>query len=276
MEDRRINFGSLNAKTTDHLLLIFAEMGLVYGNDWFVIPFEMPVNSLCQVMGLVITDVFGDRTVIPPANVASEQNWGQWSFFSVTGDTADDWRGRFFWLPASLTSVDQSTPIEAVSFARDEMANLAWAVEDTAPDGTGKGIETRLLIPDEPAPPAAIAGVRYVLGTTVPENWVPFLSEHLPGAIADIRLRRGSMPPRDDAPVGPRRRGELLNEMAPPFYIAEEEVPDSGIVVSRRVQRARWYDGRTYLWIGRARETGRGAAASGLSFDQIDEVPQSS
>ena len=62
MEDRRINFGSLNAKTTDHLLLVFAEMGLVYGNDWFVIPFEMPVNNLCEVLGLVVTDVFGDRT----------------------------------------------------------------------------------------------------------------------------------------------------------------------------------------------------------------------
>jgi hypothetical protein len=39
------------------------------------------------------------------------------------------------------------------------------------------------------------------------------------------------------------------------------------------VQRTRWYDGRTYLWIGRARETGRGGANSGLRFDQIDDLP---
>jgi hypothetical protein len=107
------------------------------------------------------------------------------------------------------------------------------------------------------------------LGTEVPENWVPFLPEHLPGAIADIRLRRGEMPPSGGAP--PRRRGELLDEMPAPFYIAEEEIPDSGTSVTRRMQRARWYDGRTYLWMGRSRETGRGAASSGLSFDQIDE-----
>ncbi|MFD3458315.1 hypothetical protein ACFWVM_01255 [Nocardia fluminea] len=273
MEDRRVNFGSLNAKTTDHLLLIFAEMGLIYGNDWFVIPFEMSVNTLCEVMGLVVTDVFGDRTLIPPANAPAENKWQSWSFFSVTGESRDDWRGRFFWLPASLTSVEESEPLEAVSFARDEMANLAWAVEDTVPDGTGKGIETRLLIPDEPTPPPTIAGVRYALGTNVPENWVPFLPEHLPGAIADIRLRRGAMPPHGSPPVQPRRRGELLKEMPAPFYIAEEEVPESGIILSRRAQRARWYDGRTYLWIGRARETGRGAASSGLRFDQIDDVP---
>ncbi|WP_027155706.1 hypothetical protein [Mesorhizobium sp. WSM2561] len=275
MEDRRINFGSLNAKTTDHLLLIFAEMGLIYGNDWFVIPFEMPVNNLCEVLGLVVTDVFGDRTLVPPANGADENVWQRWSFFSVTGESRDDWRGHFFWLPASLTSVDVSEPLEAVSFARDEMANLAWAVEDIVPDGTGKGIEARLLIPDEPPPPPTIAGVRYTLGTTVPENWVPFMPEHLPGSITDIRLRRGAMPPHGTPPVDPRRRGLLLSELPAPFYVAEEEVPGSGIIVSRRVQRARWYDGRTYLWIGRARETGRGGAASGLGFDQIDDLPPS-
>jgi hypothetical protein len=273
MEDRRVNFGSLNAKTTDHLLLVFAELGLVYGNDWFVLPFEMAVNNLCEVLGLVVTDVFGDRTLVPPANALLEDSWQQWRFFSATGETIDDWRGKFFWLPASLTLVDESEPIEAVSFARDEMANLAWAIEDTVPDGTGKGIETKLLVPDSPPPAPTMAGVRYVLGTTVPENWVPFLPEHLPGSIQDIRLRRGEMPPVGSPPVAPRRRGILLKELPAPFYVAEEEVPDSGIIVSRRVQRARWYDGRTYLWIGRARESGRGAASSGLSFDQIDDVP---
>jgi hypothetical protein len=273
MEDRRINFGSLNAKTTDHLLLVFAEMGLIYGNDWFVVPFEMAVNNLCEVLGLVITDVFGDRTLVPQANAPAEDIWQRWSFFSVTGESRDDWRGRFFWLPASLTSVDQSEPIEEVSFARDEMANLAWAVEDIVADGTGKGMETKLLIPENPPPPPTLAGVRYVLGTTVPENWVPFLPEHLPGSIQDIRFRRGAMPPLGSPPVAPRRRGVILSELPAPFYVAEEEVPTSGIIVSRRVQRARWYNGRTYLWIGRSRETGRGAASSGLSFDQIDDVP---
>lgn len=273
MEDRRVNFGSLNAKTTDHLLLMFAEMGLVYGNDWFVIPYEMPVNHLCEVLGLVVTDVFGDRTLIPPANAATGAALQRWSLFSVAGESDDDWRGRYFWLPASLTSVDSSAPLEAVSFGRDEMANLAWAVEDIVPDGTGKGIETRLLIPDEPPPPPTIAGVRYTLGTTVPENWVPFLPVHLPGNIQDIRLQRGGMPPFGTPPVDPVRRSVLLNELPAPFYLAEAEVPVSGVIVTRRVQRARWYDGRTYLWVGRARETGRGAAASGLGFDQIDDLP---
>ena len=65
MEDRQVNFGTINAKTTDHLLLTFAEMALVFGNDWFVIPLELPVNSLCEVQGLVVTDVFGDLNIDP-------------------------------------------------------------------------------------------------------------------------------------------------------------------------------------------------------------------
>ena len=275
MEDRRVNFGSLNAKTTDHLLLVFAEMGLVYGNDWFVIPYEMPVNHLCQVQGLVVTDVFGDRTLIQPANGTDETKWQRWGLFSVAGESGDDFRGRYFWLPASLTSVDQSDAIEELSLARDEMANLAWAVEDTVPDGTGIGIATRLIaIVDAPLalPPPTSAAVRYTLGTTVPENWVPLLPVHLPGSVQDIRFQRGTMPPHGSPPRAPVRRGVILTELPAPFFVAEEEIPASGVIVSRRVQRTRWYDGSTYLWIGRARETGRGGANSGLRFDQVDDL----
>jgi hypothetical protein len=274
LEDRRVNFGSINAKTTDHLLLVFAELGLVFGNDWFVLPYEMPVNHLCEVEGLVITDVFGDRTLVDNANGQDEAAPTRWSMFAVSGESGDTWRGRYFWLPASLTSVQQGEPIEAVSFARDEMANLAWAIEETIPDGAGSGIAARLVADQHVLPtPAPAVAVRYTLGTEVPENWVPFLPVHIPGGFQDIRFQRGTMPPFGTPPVAPIRRGVILNELPAPFYVAEEEVPSTGVVVTRRAQRTRWYGGRTYLWMGRSRETGRGEASSGLRFDQIDELP---
>jgi hypothetical protein len=272
MEDREINFGTINAKTTDHLLMTFAEMGLVYGNDWFVIPYELPVNSLCQVEGLVVTDVFGDRTLIRAANDATDTQWQRWSMFNISGQDGDAWRGRYFFLPSSTTQVHESEPIEEVAFVRDEMANLAWAVEQTIPDATGKGVEARLVAVTVSAPLVAppAAPIRYILGTTVPENWIPFIPVHMPGSVEDIRFQRGAMPQLGSPPVDVvRPRGVLLNELPKDFYVAEAEIPDSGIIVGRRFQRTRWYDGRTYLWLGRARETGRGSGNSGLKFDQI-------
>jgi|RhiMetdeSRZDD1v2_1073273.scaffolds.fasta_scaffold03227_8 hypothetical protein len=278
MEDRQVNFGTINAKTTDHLLLTFAEMGLVFGNDWFVIPFELPVNSLCEIRGLVVTDVFGDRTLIRAANDAPDSQWQRWSMFNVSGQDGDAWQGRYFFLPASITQTHESDSIEEVSFVRDEMANLAWAVEETIPDATGKGMEARLVaqtagLPPLPAP--SIASIRYVLGTTVPENWIPFLPVHLPGSVQDIRFQRAAMPKLGSPPVDVvRPRGVLLKEVDSPFYIAEAEILAAGTIVSRRFQRTRWYEGRTYLWLGRARETGRGGGSSGLRFDQIYPVSE--
>jgi hypothetical protein len=274
MEDRRVSFGALNAKTTDHLLLVFAEMGLVYGNDWFVVPYEMPVNHLCQVLGLVVTDVFGDRTLIPPANGGGDAGWNNWNMFAVTGESSDAWPGSYFWIPAALTAVMDGDPVEELNLGRDEMANLAWGVEQTTPDELGQGAVTRLIVGDSaeaPPPGAPDLNVRYHLGVPVPQNWTPFLPVHLPGSVQDIRFQRGAMPPQAGGASSPR--GVLLTELPAPYYIAEEDIPVSGVILTRRARRTRWYDGRTYLWIGRARETGRGAASSGLSFDQIDEKP---
>jgi hypothetical protein len=278
MEDRQISFGGLNAKTTDHLLLLFAEMGLIYGNDWFVIPYRLPVNTLCQVLGLVVTDVFGDRTLIRQADQGDATKWQQWSMFRITGQDQDAWQGRYFFLPASTTMTLDGEPIEAVSFTRDEMANMAWAIEDTLPDGTGRGVEGRRVadtVAIAPPPVNSGAPVRYILGTSVPENWIPFLPVHLPSSDQDIRFQRAAMPKLGMPPqevVKPR--GVLLNEFPTPFFITEEEVPFSGVAVRRRFRRVRWYDGRTYLWLGRVRETGRGAGASGLRFDQIEDIPK--
>lgn len=92
-----------------------------------------------------------------------------------------------------------------------------------------------------------------------------------PGASQDIAFQRAAMPqmgvpPRDVV----RAKGVLLNEPALPWFINEEEIPYAGTVVTRSYQRARWYDGRACLWIGRRRETGRGVGNSTLRFDQIE------
>jgi hypothetical protein len=59
-----------------------------------------------------------------------------------------------------------------------------------------------------------------------------------------------------------------------PYFIAEEEVPRAGGILTRTFQRTRWLDGRVVLWLGRWTETGRGEGAGGLEFDVIEGIPQ--
>ncbi|HEX2930125.1 MAG TPA: hypothetical protein VHV54_10450, partial [Candidatus Binatia bacterium] len=63
-EDRRTDFGSIRAGTTDLPLLMLAEFGLIYGNDWSVIPYNLEVGTLADIKGIIVTDVFGVRTFI--------------------------------------------------------------------------------------------------------------------------------------------------------------------------------------------------------------------
>jgi hypothetical protein len=277
MEDRQINFGNLNAKTTDHLLLLFAELGLIYGNDWFVIPYSLPVNTLCEVRGLVITDVFGDRTLVQAADEGEENNWQRWSMFSISNKGEIGRYNRQFFLPSTLTQTLESPPLEQVNFTRDEMANMVWAIENWIPDATGAGINGNDAADKtgvEPPPiVASPADIRYLLGTTVPENWIPFIPVHQPGSVQQIHFQRAAMPKLG---VPPREvikaKGVMLNEVPPPYFVNEEEVPYAGTLVRRTWQRTRWYNGRTFLWISRHRETGRGQGASNLRFDQIEPI----
>jgi hypothetical protein len=274
MEDRQINFGNLNAKTTDHLLLVFAELGLIYGNDWFVIPYRMQINTLCEIKGLVVTDVFGDSTLVRAADEGAETSWQRLSMFNLSNKGLMGDYNRQFFLPAALTQTLESDPIEQVNFTRDEMANLVWAIEDRIPDGTGVGINAQEIADQTgvmpPPIPASTAEIRYVLGTTVPENWIPFVAVHKPGSVQDILFQRAAMPKLNSPePDVIRPKGVLLKEVQPRYYVNEEEVPSAGSIVTRSWQRTRWLNGRTFLWIGRRRDTGRGQGNSNLRFDQI-------
>jgi hypothetical protein len=274
MEEREVNFGAVNATTTDQLLLVFAEMGLVYGNDWFAVPYALDVNTLCEVLGLVVTDVFGDRTVIRAAD-EGDGAWQRWSLFNLSNAGELQGYNRQFLLPSALGAALESAPLEQVQLVRDEIANLVWAVEEVIPAATGQGIngydaaDKTGVLPDPIA--SSPAAIRYILGNAVPENWIPFIPVQRPGSVQDIVFQRAAMPklgtpPRDVI----RAKGVLLNEPALPWFVNEEDVPVTGKILKRSYQRVRWYGGTTCLWIGRRAETGRGTGNSGLRFDQIE------
>ena len=46
LEDARIDFGALQPGATDLAQLLMVETLTGYGNDWYVIPIDLPVGSL--------------------------------------------------------------------------------------------------------------------------------------------------------------------------------------------------------------------------------------
>ncbi len=157
---------------------------------------------------------------------------------------------------------------------RDEMANLAWAIERAIEGPLERALRRGDPALPEPATPALAAepdlGVpRYSLASTVPEHWIPLLPVQLagPGGTVLTRLARGAVLVPDGSMRVHRARGLLLN-LEPRLQIHDEEVPREGARLSRHYELARWIDGSTHCWIGIRKAVGRGEGSSGLRFDR--------
>jgi hypothetical protein len=271
MEDNQTDFGKIDSSPTGLLHLLLAEFGLIYGNDWFMLPYPLAVNNICEIKGLLITDVFGEHILIDAAGSGTDSNWQRWAMFHQTDTNPQAPVNKLFYLAPATGQMPDNDPLEQVNFLRDEVASLVWAVEDSVPSQSGKGVngDAMALRTTMPAPfvPAGTAAIRYVLGTTVPDNWIPFIPVHIAGSVTEIQFQRATMA----GAKGPL--GQILTENPAPYYINEEQIPRSGVIVSRSFKRARWFNGRTYLWLGRSKVNGKGEGWSNLKFDQIVDIP---
>jgi hypothetical protein len=273
-ESRKTEFADITANTTDIAKLLLTEFALVYGNDWCVIPYVVPVGSLCESVGMLVTDDFGETTLVRPAGRGPNDQWQRWSMFTLATREPNRPADVRLLLPPSLPKAMEGGPIEQVLFLRDEMANMTWAVEKTVPAALGGGANgydvarEGAALPPIPAFHPTVARARYTLGNDVPPNWHPFIPVHLTGSNRSVELQRARMP-------GPSRAilGRVIAGPGP-FYVNEEEVPRAGKSVRRAFQRARWMDGTTFVWIGRRVTTGRGEGGSGLAFDQVIDLKE--
>jgi hypothetical protein len=264
MEDSKTEFGHLDVNTNDLAKLLLAEFMLIYSNDWCLFPLELEVGTFTRTQAILVTDVFGDQTILRAADRGRDADWQRWSMYRLNGDDASS---PGLLLAPALTAAVIAPSIEQVQFLRDEMANMVWGVERRVMSRLGEAFDPALDLPTTAIPLATTAPSRYQLGTDVPPNWRPFTPAHLPGSTRSIRLQRARLP---DQPL--QTTGEILR-VPGPYFIAEEEVPRSGRTIDRAFKRARWLDGTTFLWIGRRSTTGRGEGSSGLVFDQIVETP---
>jgi hypothetical protein len=293
-EEGKVNLSALSTDTSDTAKLLFGEFALIFSNDWMVAPFDVPVGSICEVKSMIVHDVFGQRTVVEAAGNGDQSDWGRWSMYNMhrhnlnAGPNPADQR---LFIPPSSMKVFESEPVESVNFLRDEMANMVWGIEGKVPDGLGAGMDgyeaslrlfnyLKSIAPTSGTGPTLVpndADIKYILGTTVPENWIPFIPSRIGGTMSrQIQLRRAAMP-RIIEYVTPERirpRTDLLKEgydgsAWAPYNIHEEEVPRSGAIVKRTWQRTRWNNGAAVTWLGRRKTNGRGQANSGLEYDTV-------
>ncbi|MER0171830.1 MAG: hypothetical protein DU489_14770 [Nitrosomonas sp.] len=301
-EEGKTNFGDIKPDTTDINKLLLMEFGLVYANDWFLVPFQLPVGSIANVRGLAVTNVFGERIWVTASGSGSDEDWQRWAMYNLSVKGNNDVRAdtSLLLLP-TVPKIQEGKPQEELWFVRDEVANMVWGIEKNIPLATGRSkpgneagrelfsrlesildgeIEGGLVVPDIPE---ASAAIRYQLMQGVPENWIPMIPVHLDNNNRGIQLQRASMPriilgdPNPPEKIKPRtvllRQG--LDQQTPqPYFLHEEEVPRAGIQVTQAYQRTRWNNGQVFCWLGVKKQTGRGEGSSGLAFDRVKPVNQ--
>ncbi len=296
-ENNKTYIGDIKPNTHEIGKLLFSEFTLLYANDWFLIPQDVKGGTISSVKGLVVTNVFGERTWVNPTGKGADDDWMRWTMFTIDkkGKDLQDADNSLLVLP-TVAKIQEGKPIEQFVMIRDEIANMVWAIETDISTPSGRkdkateaareltAFYKRLVqtSPIDSSDDEATASIRYKIMSSVPENWIPFIPVHIDNNKREIQLRRAAMPriiPGKDVDdterVRPRTmllREGLDSDPQKAYYIFEEEVPRAGILVNRSYQRTRWYNGKTFLWLGIHKKTGRGEGSSGLRFDYLEQT----
>ena len=277
-EDARVDLGQIPAGQGDVLPMLLSDFATNHGNDWYVIPIDLAVGTLTRTRSLVVTDTFGVQTLMQPNNANGPSVFSMYTLSTLQRAPAPGVVpsglpaagapvANLFYLPPSLLRSLDSTPRDEVLFMRDEMANMAWAIERLMQGPVEQRVDlsmaTRPLSPaaDRPASSTPV----YRLATEVPDNWVPLVALRQPAPDSSLRLVRAAMLGADGSKPERAARGAIL--AGPPLKLHDEELPREGMRVVSSYQCTRWIGGQTVLWLGLRKSVGRGEGASGLRYD---------
>jgi hypothetical protein len=272
IEDGAVRFGGLITGRTDLARLLLSEFALTYGNDWFIVPIDLPVGSICDLTSLRVVDTFGEESLVGPAR---KQGSSSWTMFNLSAPDAPQRVQNLLFLPPVLLETQESDPLEEVAFFRDEMANIVWGVERAVQSDAGTTLDryeehqrslgagdSQRVLTD-----FGDAELIYRLQSYVPDHWHPFV----PVRAAGLPLERRPVirVAADGSRTVVEPKGRIL-QAASPLRIEQNEIPRDGAIVSRKFQLTRWTDGTTVLWVGRSKRVGRGEGSSGLRFDSVE------
>jgi hypothetical protein len=254
------------------------------------VPLVLPIGTVSRVRSVEIVDTFQFRTTAESAALADRRPLlgRTWSMFELHGDrSVGAGMSPLLLLPPCVSAGLHGPVLERVDFARDEGANMAWAIEGEVEGPLGRSVPRREAwhaATPSPAPPQRgrsdasarpseryrDARWRYRASVSTPPHWIPLVPARTSPDAPDIVLRRGRLQAWDLLErqlVGPK--SEIL-EPHHPVTVREEAIPRAGLRVERRWQLARWHDGRLYRWRQRRVVPGHGERSSGLGWDVID------
>ena len=183
-EDGNVSFAGAEAGVTDMLRMTITEFALTFGNDWFVVPVRLPVGALYRVASFQVTDTFGvPASVGPISDPGNRGNPVPWTMFEMSAhaNLQQQLRHTLF-LADSVDGVQEGAVLEHTFLVRDEMANLAWAIEKKVQGVSGepldRDMEAKSLAFQQQidfTSDAASPQLVYRLATPVPANWTPLL-----------------------------------------------------------------------------------------------------
>jgi hypothetical protein len=272
------DFGSLDAEPVDLAKLLVMEFALTYGNDWFIVKIPTPVGMLSTVTTLVVSDTFGQRTLIRSSE-DTKVNPGElpWSMFKISAATS---RSSFILIPPSLGITDEGPTMERVNFIRDDMAAMAWAVEhelhgtlDHAVDAYQAYLARVAKHPvPKPTPQDGDPAIFYTLESAVPDNWIPLVPVQT--KVGQLVFRRGLLERWDGTQFVPNPAHASILEPGVPFYLTDRIITRIGTFGSVGFRRSRGTDGTSYLWEARRSQPGAGPGWSGLRFDFLQRFDE--
>lgn len=273
-EDGAVNLAALAPAETDLGQVLMIETLSGYGNDWFVIGVDLPVGHLVESRSLVVTDTFGVRTLLRPTGTTGTRpadGWGMFAHampFDADAPEGATIRNLFYVMPR-LAQPLVGPVVEQVVLARDELANLGWAIEQTVESPLQVGLPlSSARDPEPPGDPDPAAD--YHLAQSPPPHWIPLLPVR-PGDDEQIVLARGAVLDVTGRRIVRSATSLLGGGPDGALLIPEEEVPVGGLTVQRSYQAARWIDGTLHVWAANRTRVSPTVPPSGVRFDYLVE-----
>lgn len=263
LEDGDVNLDALRAGD-DPAHAVLAAFAHNYSNDWFLCPLELD-PGWAEVTSLRVTDTFGRVSEVPAAAVVDGPGagWRMWDL--AAPHKGDDTPGlRLLW-PVGPPALDGPV-IEEVVLARDELANLAWVVEQRTASADGLPVDRfqrwQEQRPEEVTPADRPHATAYRLGTAVPDFWYPLVAT---GDRDTQVFRRAGLPPEASGVSDAGVQGVLVPHVAG-TELALSTVSRQGRRILRRARLVLGPAG-VQTWRTRVAGPGTGDASSGLRFD---------